>query len=301
MASGQSIRVFLADGSVTGIRHAEVVNWAGQALACPRSRVGELAEWEEANRPGVYLLFGIDDATSNSAVYIGEAENVLDRLQSHLAQKDFWNEIVLFSNKDENLTKAHVRYLEAKLTEGARLAARYVVKNGNNPQAASLPRGDRVAMESFFDQARLLLGVLGHRVLEPITVSSASRRVLGERDGATAEGGSMVDELRLNAKGLQARAVLTDEGIVVLKGSRAASAVTDSISGGYRKLRDRLIAQSVLVADGESLRFAQDWLFTSPSAAACVVVGYPINGRDAWRTNAGRSIADVEDSQVGLH
>jgi hypothetical protein len=112
MPLGISIRVYLADGTVTGIRHAEVVNWTGQALSCPRLRIAELGEWDEARRPGVYLLFGTDDTSDRPAVYIGEAENVFDRLQSHLSQKDFWTEIVLFSNKDENLTKAHVRYLE---------------------------------------------------------------------------------------------------------------------------------------------------------------------------------------------
>jgi hypothetical protein len=299
MARGQSIRVFLADGSVTGIRHAKVVNWTGQALACPRVRVGELGEWDEAKRPGVYLLFGVDEASARPAVYVGEAENVLDRLQSHLSQKDFWTEIVLFSNKDENLTKAHVRYLEAKITETARSAKRYVVKNANQPQAALLPRGDRDAMESFLEQARLLLGVLGHRVLEPIAVHVSPTPLVGKPIPTTdLAGGAAQVSFLLTAKGLQARALLTDEGVVVLTDSRAAQAAVDSISPGYRKLREQLLSQGILIADGESLRFTQDHLFPSPSAAACVVVGYAINGREAWRTADGRSLADVEESQV---
>ena len=39
---GRTIRIYLADGSPTGIKHAELVNWTGQAVVCPRGRVGEL-------------------------------------------------------------------------------------------------------------------------------------------------------------------------------------------------------------------------------------------------------------------
>ena len=54
---GKSIRVYLADATVAGIRYAELVNWTGQAIACPRNRLGELSSWPEAGKPGVYVLF----------------------------------------------------------------------------------------------------------------------------------------------------------------------------------------------------------------------------------------------------
>mgnify|MGYP001561929126 CR=1 FL=1 len=58
---GRSIRIFLADGSPTGLRHVEIANWTGQALACPRSRFSELSKWEESKGPGVYFLFESSD------------------------------------------------------------------------------------------------------------------------------------------------------------------------------------------------------------------------------------------------
>lgn len=58
MIRGKSIRIYLADGTVTGIRHAEIVNWTGQGIACPRKKVSDLQHWEEAQKPGVYFLFG---------------------------------------------------------------------------------------------------------------------------------------------------------------------------------------------------------------------------------------------------
>ena len=298
MARGQSIRIFLADGTVTGIRHAEVVNWTGQAIACPRSRLGELHSWDEAHRPGVYLLFGFDEESGAAAVYIGEAENVFVRLQDHLSKKDFWNEVVIFTNKDENLTKAHARYLESKLVAATARSRRYALTNSSQPQGSALPRGDRDAMESFLDQIRVLLGVLGHRVLEPITGTaeeapqSSFQRVPIE-SGPTA-GSTSGTEFHLSIKGIAARAVQTDEGLVVRAGSGAASKVSDSLSAGYRKIRDQLVQQGTLIQSGNQFSFAADALFASPSAAAAVIVGYPINGRDVWKTQAGVSLGHIE-------
>lgn len=303
MSRGSSIRIYLADGTVTGIRHAELVNWTGQAIACPRSRISELASWEEAHRPGAYLLFGTDESSGKPAVYIGEAENVWARLQDHLAKKDFWNEVILFTNKDENLTKAHVRYLESKLCASASVIGRYSIMNGNTPQLTLLPRGDRDAMESFLEQIRLLLGVLGHRVLEPLApapqASHGQAETLTPTEVQAGAGAAPGTALMLTISTLTARAVLSDEGIVVLAGSLATANQADSLGNTYRKLREQLINEQVLVPDGSLLRFSQDHLFSSPTAAACTVVGYAISGRTAWKTEAGLSINDLEASVAG--
>lgn len=133
MKTSKSIRIFLDTGSVTGLRHAELVNWTGQAIACPRTQVKSLANWSESRRPGVYSLFGDDPETAELSAYIGEAENVYERLQNHLANKDFWNEVIFFTSKDDNLTKAHVKYLESKLVQVASAAGRHPLMNGNQP------------------------------------------------------------------------------------------------------------------------------------------------------------------------
>jgi hypothetical protein len=51
-------------------------------------------------------LLGVDAETGANLAYIGEAEVIRDRLKQHKT-KDFWNSVVVFVSKDENLTKAH--------------------------------------------------------------------------------------------------------------------------------------------------------------------------------------------------
>lgn len=308
MTLGKSIRIYLADGGVTGIRHGEIVNWTGQAIACPRTRFPELRGWAEAKRPGIYFLFGQDDESGQDSVYIGEAEVVFDRLCSHISSKDFWTELVAFTSKDDNLTKAHVRYLESRLVVLANNAGRYAIENSASPQLPSLPRADRDAMEEFIGGIQTLLGVLGHRVLEPLIEralapttfkpeSSPQPATQTEFEPATNLTVSTTQSqiFQLRASNLVATAVRTDEGLVVLANSEAAPVVLNSLSVGYRELRERLISLGVLVESGSKLKFAKDQLFRSPSQAAAVIVGYSINGRDNWKTPNGVSFTDFEN------
>lgn len=297
MGFGQSIRIYLADGSVTGVRHAEVVNWTGQAIACPRSRVPELNSWDEARRPGIYFLFGFDDAASKPLAYIGEAENVFVRLQNHMTGKDTWNEVILFTSKDENLTKAHVRYLESKLVLLAKSAKRYVIENGNEPQPAALPRGDRDSMDSFLEQIRMLLGVLGHRVLESVAGASVQIPAKSPTDAVHLPTAGL--ELLLKTKAADARAKLTDEGIAVLAGSKGRAKEQGSMPTSYKALREKLIRAGTVQVTGEWIVFLEDHLFSSPSSAAAVLVGASINGRDAWRNSAGVSLGQLEQIAAG--
>lgn len=45
----------------------------------------------------------------------------------------------------------------------------------------------------------------------------------------------------------------------------------------------------------DNFTFTQDWAFTSPSLAAAIVVGYSINGRNAWKNKKGISLKEIEE------
>jgi hypothetical protein len=306
---GSTIKIYLANESAIGIRHAEIANWSGQALACPRSRFHELRSWPEVQRPGVYFLFGIDDQSGEEAVYIGEAEVVIDRLASHLSGKDFWTEFVTFTSKDENLTKAHVRYLESRLIATARQASRYRLTNSAAAQLPSLPRSDRDAMEEFLGSVQLLLGVLGHKVLDPlvavppyplnpITSARPVAKIMEKFEINSLPDAADPDlpAFRLQLGDISAYAMRTDEGIVVLSESEAALTAKSSLTGGLIATRLALIESGVLAETGRKYKFVKDHLFRSPSQAAAVIAGYSINGRESWRLADGTTWGKYEQN-----
>ncbi len=275
-----TIKLFLVHGDAKRLRTAELSNWTGKAVAGPRSELDGVLAREEAAKSGVYFLSGADSDSGKSAVYVGEAESIRERLRGHL-DKDFWNHVVFFVSKDENLTKAHVRYLEGRLIEQAKLAGRALVMNGQS-SGSRLPESDREDMEIFLERIHQLMPVLGADALLPI--------------GLAAEGPVEQAILICEIKGLKAIGHLTPTGFVVLKGSQAvlkerASAHQYPSTIASRK---RLIEDGTLIEEGGHLTFIRDSEFSSPSAAATVVHGGSANGLLAWKSNRGKTLKELE-------
>ncbi len=275
-----TIKIFLAHGDPKRLRTAELSNWAGKAVAGPRSEFDSVLAREESQNSGVYFLTGIDPETGKSAVYIGEAESVRDRVKGHL-DKDFWNNITFFISKDENLTKAHIRYLEGRLIEQAKQAGRAQVKN-SQASGSRLPESDREDMEIFLEKIHQLLPVLGVEVLVPTIINAA--------------GVTELETLTCEIKGLKAIGHLTPNGIVVLAGSQAVLNERPS-SQKYpwpMNMRQRLKDEGVLTVKPDHLLFTKDAEFSSPSAAAAVIHGGHANGLTAWRNKDGKTLKEFE-------
>jgi len=301
LSFGKSIRIYLKDGTVTGIKFGEVVNQTIQSVSCPRMRIAELGTYTESQRPGVYFLFGEDEETGEAKVYIGEAENVYTRLQQHVGNKEFWNDVIFFVSKDENLTKSHVKYLESRLIEIAFRIKRYKIENYNQATQSLLPAADRDAMEEFLTYVKLLIGVHGHKILEEVIApQKKSTEITVPITEATQNFIETSEPLQLfmSISNLKASAIQTDEGIVVLKDSEATQNPTDSLGIGYRALRDKLIESGKIKSIGEKCGFLENVLFNSPSAASSAVLGYNSNGRFIWKDKNGKSLKEIEEQKI---
>jgi hypothetical protein len=278
--SSATIKLFLVHGDAKRLRTAELSNWTGKAIAGPRSEFDGVLSREEAANSGVYFLTGSEPEMGKNAVYVGEAESIRDRLRNHL-DKDFWNHVIFFISKDENLTKAHIRYLEGRLIEQAKKTGRSVVMNGQS-SGAKLPESDREDMEIFLDRIHQLLPVLGADFLLPT--------------GSTVSGKTQSELLFCEIKGLKATGHLSPNGFVVLKGSQAVFKERASAQQYpyVMALRERLKADGTLIKDGEWFRFSRDAEFASPSAAAATIHGGTANGLLVWKNKAGKTLKEIE-------
>ena len=295
MSFGKSVRIFLPDASVTGIRHAEILNRTGQAIACPRSRLEELKQWPETAKPGVYFLFEARLGDSKPMAYIGESENVSERLLAHDRKKDFWNDVVVFSSKDDNLNKSHVKYLESRLESMAKSADRYALENGNTPTMSALSRAERDAMEELLEDIRLVLGTLGYPILEPLLKPPPAAT---ENPSTSAPAPVAADEFVFTVHDIVARGVQTDEGFVLKKDSLASRANTESLYPKLVKLKEQLIADGRLVPQGNHLRLTEDLLMSSSSYAAALIAGTARSGPQSWFGSDGRSLKEIEEMAV---
>lgn len=273
---GKTIRQFLIDGSADGRWVSELSNWTGKAYKIPRTYINSCEDRDDLHYTGVYFLFGIDDDTDEPQVYIGEAENIINRIKQHLSDKDFWTECVVFISKDNNLNKAHIKYLENHLYLLAKENKRYTVMNANTPTEPSISEMDRAEMDEFINNMQLILNVLGHKVLEPAAKphkrDTARRFSLTYHNKTVATGGPV------------------PQGFAVFKGSSMVSETTPSLPPSICNERQQLIDKGIVV-DG---KFVQDWPFSSPSRAASVVLGYKISGPIAWKDKNSVTLKDAE-------
>ena len=276
-----TIRLFLPRGDAKSLRTAEISNWTGKAIATPRTELDDLLAREELDKAGVYMLIGYDPKTNAPRAYIGEAEVIRERLRQHKT-KEFWVWVIVFISKDENLTKAHVRYLENQLLEEARQINRFTLEQ-NQAGGSRLPESDREDMEVFLARIRQLLPVLGSDILTPVAQPAAK----GQPGGV----------LYCRIKGAEARGQRTANGFVVFQGSTAVLEERPSAENYPYVLaqRKQLISEGAMAEKNGFLAFTKDAEFSSPSAAAAVIHGGSANGLTAWKTEGGTTLKELDE------
>lgn len=283
MKFGKTIKIFLIDGDPNGRMSCELSNWSGKAYKIPRIKIKDCSDRADLISTAVYLLFGKDDEGKDQ-VYVGEAESILKRLNQHLTQKDFWNEAIVFLSKDDNLNKAHIKYLENRLFDLARITNRYKIENSITPTQSSISESDKAEMEEFIENIKMMVNTLGHKVFEEKREFKAKRK----------QESFFIKAVR----GADGQGEPTSEGFLVLKGSKAAGTITPSFSSILSQLREKLIDEGILKNKDEYLEFIEDNIFSSPSTAAAIVMGRAANGLIEWKKKDGTTLKDFESNET---
>ena len=282
MAYGKSIELFLANGTADSLIIAELSNWNGKAIKIPRIEISNCNR-DDFTQAGVYFLFCKEDDGSDS-VYIGEAENIKERLVQHIRdyqsekEKYYWNTAVIFIGRD--LNKALIRYLENRFVEIARSCNRYIILTKNTYKNTVIKESQIAAMEEFIDNVKILINALGYKVLDPLLHSNPN--------DSTA-----VDDVLLYINKGTASAVgkITSEGFVVLKGATINEKMSvKSLAASVVKLREKYLLDGKV----HNLSTTEDILFSSSSAAADFILGYSVSGPKTWTDKSGQSLKEIE-------
>ena len=277
MVYGKAIELFLVNGTAESLITAELSNWNGKAIKIPRTEVSS-CERDDIKGVGVYFLICQEDDGTDS-VYIGEAENVLDRLTQHLRdfqsgkEKYYWNTAVIFVGRD--LNKALIRYLENRFVEIAKECGRYTVLTKNTYKNTVLKEAQIASMEEFIDNVKILINTLGYKVLVPVPKAN--------------------DEtiyLYCKGSGASAKGFVSAGGFTVLEGSTVSDHTVPSLETkgkSYYNLRNALIKDGTIL----DRVFTRDYEFKAPSAASAVILGHTSNGNVDWKTSDGTKLKDL--------
>lgn len=286
---GRTIQLFLVDGKPTGLRKVTIHGWTGLLFVSGASAFGDLTSRDEVDRTGVYILSGPDpDRPGTTRAYIGSGNSVADRIEQSATKRDFWELAITVTTSDDDLSKGHAEYLEARLIKLAAEAGRVTLDNGTlpDPRKRRLPEADVANMEQFLANLRIVLPVIGLDMLKP-----QPKAVAVAASPGTPEVTTEVQFTIQHKSGVQATAVEEDAEFIVLAGSEALID-TGYVQQSYGALKQKLVAEGVLTTEAGSgprrLRFAKPYAFSSPSAASAIVLDRNSNGRIEWKVKGSK-------------
>ena len=273
----QVLQFIIEENNPTGIIECSVDDWFGISYKIPRNKLKEAVSLDYINNTGVYILFGDDENTAEKIAYIGEAENIYSRLCRHNKNKDFWNECVAFVSKDNSLNKAHIKYIEHELYQTGKKAKRYIIKNESNPTKSSLGNADEIRAEKFINKIKIITNMFGYKMfIQLVNEDEKSDNIL-----------------HLTNNGIcYAYGMVTDEGFVVLKGSKIKDGIYDSLSKSLYGFCEKERNSSDIV----DKVYINDHLFSSPSMAAIAILGRNANGYTEWKNKDNISLKKIINS-----
>lgn len=98
----------------------------------------------------------------------------------------------------------------------------------------------------------------------------------------------------LKSKDAEATGELVEDGFVVRQGSLGRTEIAPSAKDQIESLRHPLFDGGVIVpAENGRLRFTRDYLFRTPSGAACAVLGRSANGWIEWKNAEGKTLDET--------
>lgn len=275
-AQGKTLQIFLTTGEPRGIRIAELTTRIVQVVLIPRSELTQAKKRPELDKPAIYMLFGGTEESAKAIAYIGQTEDVRARLDIHNAKKEFWQTAVVGVSKTDSFTQAHVRYLEWYCIQEAKAINRFTLDNDKTPNKPFVTEPMEADLLDTFGALSTLVSALGYPVFEPIVKTE------------------MAEKFFCRGRDADAIGELVEDGFVVRQGSLARMEIVHSAVESVSALRAKLFQDGVLVEENGRLRFTQDYLFSSPSGAAAVVLGRTANGWVEWKDENGKTLNEVK-------
>lgn len=299
MGRGKNINLFLMDGEVTGKIKCTLSNWTGVIFKIPRKLLSEMKGRSEMSQDGIYFLLGKDETTNKDLVYIGQAgtrkngEGVWIRIAEHTRDKhsEYFNDVIVLTTQNNSFGPTELNYLENKFTNRANESKRYSVINSNEPNQGNVTEEKEAELDEVIENTITIIGALGHKIFVPISEEKNVNKYEEYEDEDIYHLKRKIKKYNIEIK---AKCKRTNEGFVVLRGSKINTKGEKNISNSIISRRNELLEKGE-IRDGILI---SDQLFDSPSTAAIFVIGNSANGRVEWKKEDGRTLKEIEESEL---
>lgn len=283
-----------------GIFEASVKGSSIHAFCFPRDKRNTIEIKNTlSGKIGVYLLIGRNKPPSAKLeVYIGHADNVESRLNTHDSRKmirgdDNWFDTVVVYDSKEQMTIRDARAVEKNLIKSSARNFRWDTRNKRGVKKVSSEESNnegKYVSETVL-VARDLTRILGFDVFRIFDQDLQNVESISEKGNPPPD--CQEDVFIYRVKDVMARMMASESGsIIVLKGSQANSATTESTLEHIKSFREELIRKKILRPKGDKLVFSKNQEFLNVSKAGAVIAGYGVNGNTVWKLSDGTTYGD---------
>ena len=277
----KTIQIFLPHGDPNGIKIATIRTRNIEVIYFSRNNLENLYKvMEKRNKVGIYFLFGLNEITEQKEIYIGEAEDVVVRLNQHNKNKDFWQKGYFVVDNNGLLTKSHIKYLENLFYNKIKESEKIKINNENEPTKSYVDETIEADLNGdIFETIKILLSLLiGEDIFEKIEKKSDNKDLFICKD----------------SKGNYAEGKYLENGFLVFKGAKIRLNTVSSFNGKSNdKTRNFLINNKIIIKMNDFYMLENDYIFKSPSSASSVILGHNTNGWLEWKNKDGKTLNDV--------
>ena len=170
--------MLLYSGSINGVINISNSAWeSGKMYAAPRDSIEDLVSRADCKKYGVYLLL------SEQLVYVGQARDLERRTRQHLADKDWWSQVILMTTKDDSFNASDIDYLESRLIDLAVAAGKSDTENKKRGNPQKVDEFRQAELEQYLEEALFILELIGIKVFKKD--QNANKRSDGKKKNAT--------------------------------------------------------------------------------------------------------------------
>jgi len=155
-----AVRIFLADGTVDGVKIIAKSKWSGRALVIPRECLAGEENRQVLKAAGVCLLIDPSKEDDQPSLMIAVADPVIQHLLDHADETELWTSAIVVTAKKDQLNLEQFAYIAARLTQLAGSARSEV--------APRLADEEQAEAEEFLAHMLSIYPVLGLTVFDQV-------------------------------------------------------------------------------------------------------------------------------------
>src|SRR4051812_14789596 len=152
MPKPYTVKLFVPDGEPGNLLIVSKMNWTGLGVRISRKHWETHKRRPELDRPGVYILSGYAEGMDLPTLYIGQADSVKGRIDSHDKNKEFWDTAIVFTTSNHSLHRAHITWIEWALIQRASETKRCIVENSVQPSEPSMTESEKADTQEFLNE-----------------------------------------------------------------------------------------------------------------------------------------------------